>query len=53
MSGSGGEAYGGCAGITHEERFNMSDIKDDKSMSSGGKEVGGKEGTDRKTGAER
>jgi hypothetical protein len=53
MSGSGGEAYGGCAGITHEESFNMSDIKDDKSMSSGGKEGGGKEGTDRKTGAER
>ena len=42
------------AGITHEEVFNMSDIKDDKSMSSGGKEGGGKEGTDRnKTGTER
>jgi hypothetical protein len=42
------------AGTTHEEVFNMSDIKDDKSMSSGGKEGGGKEGTDRnKTGAER
>jgi hypothetical protein len=41
-------------GITHEGVFNMSDIKDDKSMSSGGKEGGGKEGTDRnKTGAER
>jgi hypothetical protein len=53
MSASWREAYGG-AGITHEEGFNMSDIKDDKSMSSGGKEGGGKEGTDRnKTGAER
>ena len=42
------------AGITHEGVFNMSDIKDDKSMSSGGKEGAGKEGTDRtKTGAER
>jgi|SRR5882672_7613677 len=41
------------AGITHEEVFNMSDIKDDKSMSRGGKEGSGKEGTDRKTAAER
>ena len=41
------------ADTTHEEVFNMSDIKDDKSMSSGGKEGSGKEGTDRKTGAER
>jgi hypothetical protein len=53
MSASWREAYGDVAGITYEEVFNMSEIKDDKSMSSGGKEGGGKEGTDRKTGAER
>jgi hypothetical protein len=58
MSASWREAYGGVAGITYEEVFTMSEIKDDKSMSSGGKEGGGKEGggkegTERKTGAER
>jgi hypothetical protein len=48
MSGFCPEAYGAWAGIIHQESFNMSNIKDDKSMSSGGKE-----GTEHKTGTDK
>jgi hypothetical protein len=54
MSGSGREVYGGGAGITHEESFNMSNMKDDKSMSTGGKEgADHKKGSEHKTGTDR